>query len=299
MGIGHGRLLEVNTGKASVAGPWFRSRILRRLMRNPLSVAGGVVILGLLFMMLFAPLISRYDPLLPDVPNRFQRPSLDHWFGTDELGRDIFSRVVWGARLSVLSGVVAVGIGLVGGVVIGLVSGVNDRIGGGLMRMMDVLLSFPGILIAIAVVATLGPGLVNAMIAVGVQAIPSFARLTRAQVLSVREMDYVVAARSVGATETRIVLKHILPNVAPPLIVFTTMNIGSAILSASVLSFLGLGVPPTVPEWGAMVSTGRQYFLQYPHVVLFPTMAIFITVLSFNFLGDGLRDALDPRIGNS
>lgn len=299
MDIGEERLLEVNSGETSSARAWSRHRILRRLMRNPLSVAGGIVVMGLLFMMLFAPLISRYDPLLPDVPNRFQRPSLDHWFGTDELGRDIFSRVVWGARLSVLSGMVAVGIGLVGGVVIGLVSGVNDRIGGGLMRMMDVLLSFPGILIAIAVVATLGPGLLNAMIAVGVQAIPSFARLTRAQVLSVREMDYVVAARSVGATESRIVIKHILPNVAPPLIVFTTMNVGSAILSASVLSFLGLGAPPTVPEWGAMVSTGRQYFLQYPHVVLFPTLAIFMTVLSFNFLGDGLRDALDPRIADS
>lgn len=271
-------------------------RVFRRLLRNPMSVAGGVVVVGLLLVAMFAPAIAPYDPLLQDVPNRFRGPNRFHWLGTDELGRDILSRILVGSRLSLLSSVVAVGISLASGLVIGLVSGFDDRLGGLLMRLMDVLLSFPSILLAIAIVAALGPGLVNAMIAVGVQAMPSFARLTRAQVLAVREMEYVAAARSIGASEGRILLRHVLPNVMAPLIIFTTLNLGSAILSASVLSFLGLGAPPTEPEWGAMVSTGRQFFLRYPHVALFPTLAIFVTVLAFNFLGDGLRDALDPRL---
>lgn len=270
--------------------------LLRRLARNKATVVGAVIILLLVFTATFAPVIAPHDPIEQNVPMRFSQPSSEYLLGTDELGRDILSRIIWGSRLSLLSSITAVSISLTVGVSIGLVSGFYPRIDHILMRFIDVLIAFPGILLAIAIVSALGPGLLNAMIAVGVQSIPTFARVTRAQVLSIRQMEYITAARATGSGDGRILWRHVLPNAAAPIIIYSTLNLATAILSASILSFLGLGASPPTPDWGSMVSTSRQFFLNYPHVALYPTLAIFIAVLAFNFVGDGLRDALDPRL---
>ncbi|MFZ5824278.1 MAG: ABC transporter permease [Bacillota bacterium] len=288
--------------KEQTAGPQFDPApsqfrmVMRRLMRNKASVAGTVIILILVTTAVFAPLLAPYDPIEQNVPGRFAKPSATHILGTDELGRDIFSRIIAGTRLSLLSSLTAVSISLTLGVLIGLTAGYYRHADAILMRLMDVLMAFPGILLAIAIVSALGPGLVNAMIAVGVQSVPSFARITRAQVLSIRQMEYITAVKATGAQDFRILWRHVLPNASAPIIIYTTLNLATAILSASVLSFLGLGASPPTPDWGSMVSTARQFLFNYPHVALFPTLAIFITVLAFNFLGDGLRDALDPRL---
>jgi ABC-type dipeptide/oligopeptide/nickel transport system permease subunit len=195
-----------------------------------------------------------------------------------------------------LSSIIAVSISLTVGVAVGLVAGFYPKLDTLLMRLIDILMAFPGILLAIAIVSALGPGQFNVMIAVGIQVVPTYARITRSQVLSLRGLDYIAAARSQGASDSRIIVKHILPNCLATIIVYTTLNLASAILSSSTLSFLGLGAPPPSPEWGGMVSTARQFFLNYPNVAVWPTLAIFVTVLAFNFLGDGLRDALDPRL---
>jgi peptide/nickel transport system permease protein len=270
--------------------------VLRRVLRNRAAMVGGLVVLLLVLVATFAPQLAPHDPLIQDVPHRFQSPSGAHWLGTDELGRDILSRIIVGSRISLLSSIIAVSISLTVGVAIGLVSGFYSKLDILLMRVIDILMAFPGILLAIAIVSALGPGQFNVMIAVGVQVVPTYARITRSQVLSLRGLDYIQAARAQGASDGRIIFKHILPNCLAIIIVYTTLNLASAILSASTLSFLGLGAPPPVPEWGGMVSTARQFFLNYPNVVVWPTLAIFVTVLAFNFLGDGLRDALDPRL---
>ncbi|MDB4895611.1 MAG: binding-protein-dependent transport system inner rane component [Firmicutes bacterium] len=270
--------------------------VLHRLLRNKAAVAGGVVVILLVLVALLAPHLAPADPLLQDVPGRFKPPSAAHWLGTDELGRDILSRIIVGSRISLLSSIIAVSISLTVGVVVGLVAGFYAKLDNFLMRLIDIMMAFPGILLAIAIVSALGPGQFNVMIAVGIQVVPTYARITRSQVLSLRSLDYILAARSQGAGDTRIIFKHILPNCLATIIVYTTLNLASAILSASTLSFLGLGAPPPSPEWGGMVSTARQFFLNYPNVAVWPTLAIFVTVLAFNFLGDGLRDALDPRL---
>ena len=245
---------------------------------------------------LLAPFITGYDPAQPDIRARMAPPSPGHPFGTDDLGRDLFTRVVFGSRVSLQIGFISVGIGFVCGVTLGLLAGYYPRIDNLILRAVDVLLAFPGLLLAIAILGALGPSLTNAMIAVGIAAVPSFVRITRSAVLRVRTQDYVEASRAVGAQDARILLRHVLPNISSEVIVTTTLSMAAAILAASVLSFLGLGAQPPTPEWGAMVFVAKDFLDIAPHIALFPMLAIFITVLGFNFFGDGLRDALDPRL---
>ena len=268
----------------------------RRLGRNRLAMAGGIALIGFLVLAALAPVLAPYDPLEQALYNRLSPPSLSHPFGTDDFGRDILSRVIYGSRISLRIGVVAVVIALVIGAAIGLVAGywggVLDQV---LMRAMDLLLAFPSILLAIGIVAVLGPGLENAMLAIGIVAVPQYARLVRASALSVREMDYVQAARALGAGDMRILFVAVLPNCLTPLIVQATLGLATAILDAAGLSFLGLGAQPPTPEWGAMLSQGRELIMRAPWVLTFPGLAIFGMVLAFNLFGDGLRDALDPK----
>ena len=245
---------------------------------------------------LLAPFITGYDPAQPDIRARMAPPSPGHPFGTDDLGRDLFTRVVFGSRVSLQIGFISVGIGFGCGVTLGLLAGYYPRIDNLILRAVDVLLAFPGLLLAIAILGALGPSLTNAMIAVGIAAVPSFVRITRSAVLRVRTQDYVEASRAVGAQDARILLRHVLPNISSEVIVTTTLSMAAAILAASVLSFLGLGAQPPTPEWGAMVFVAKDFLDIAPHIALFPMLAIFITVLGFNFFGDGLRDALDPRL---
>ena len=245
---------------------------------------------------LLAPFITGYDPAQPDIRARMAPPSPGHPFGTDDLGRDLFTRVVFGSRVSLQIGFISVGIGFGCGVTLGLLAGFYPRIDNLILRAVDVLLAFPGLLLAIAILGALGPSLTNAMIAVGIAAVPSFVRITRSAVLRVRTQDYVEASRAVGAQDARILLRHVLPNISSEVIVTTTLSMAAAILAASVLSFLGLGAQPPTPEWGAMVFVAKDFLDIAPHIALFPMLAIFITVLGFNFFGDGLRDALDPRL---
>jgi peptide/nickel transport system permease protein len=266
------------------------------LLRNRLSLFGLIVLAVLVAAALFGSVLAPYDPTSVDVPNRLQAPSWDHLFGTDNLGRDVFSRVLVGAQVSLQVGFIAVGISLTAGVAIGLVagfySGIADSI---LMRTMDVLFAFPAILLAIAVLAVLGPGITNAMIAIGIVFTPIFARITRASTLVVKEEMFIRAARSIGASDLRLLARHILPNILAPIIVQTSLSLAFAILAEAALSFLGLGVQPPDPAWGRMLAEGRDFIAQAPWMGIFPGVAIFVTVLAFNFVGDGLRDALDPK----
>ena len=267
-----------------------------RMRQNRLSVVGLALIAGFLLLAFAAPLLAPADPMAQALYNRLSPPTLEHPFGTDDFGRDILSRVIYGARISLRVGIVAVLIALVLGTGIGLVAGYwGGWIDQVLMRVMDLLLAFPSILLAIGIVAILGPGLENAMLAVGIVAVPQYARLVRASVLTVRETDYVLAARAMGASDARILALAILPNCLAPLIVQATLGLATAILDAAGLSFLGLGAQPPTPEWGAMLSQGRELIVRAPWVLTFPGGAIFLTVLAFNLVGDGLRDALDPK----
>jgi ABC-type dipeptide/oligopeptide/nickel transport system permease subunit len=240
--------------------------------------------------------VAPHDPIRQSLPHALTGPSRRFLLGTDEFGRCVLSRILYGARLSLLVGVIATAIGATLGTLAGLLAGYFRRLDGPIMRAMDVLLAFPGILLAIAVMAALGPSLPNVMIAVGIRSIPSFARVTRSMVLSLKELEFVLSARAVGAGHPRVLWHHILPNSVSPLLVFSSMQVATSILLAAILSFLGLGVQPPTPEWGKMVSDGRAYLLEAPYVSLFPGLAIFFTVMGFNCLGDGLRDALDPRL---
>ena len=270
---------------------------LRRLRKNRLAMVGAFLIASFVFMALFASVISPYDPIAQDWKSVKQAPSLSHPFGTDELGRDLLSRVIHGARISITIGLISVSIGLIVGSSIGLIAGFFggawDNV---LMRFMDIMLAIPYVLLAIAIVAILGPGLWNTMIAIGIVTIPQFARVVRSSVLEIKATDYVEAARAIGAGNVRIMLRHVLVNSLSPLIVQSTMTIASAILNAAALGFLGLGAQPPVPEWGVMLSDGRLLLLVAPWIVTFPGIAIMLSVLGFNMLGDGLRDALDPRM---
>jgi len=270
--------------------------LARRLWRSWQARIGGTIVVGLVLIVLLAPTLAPYDPLHPSVLDRFQGPSRAHWFGTDDLGRDILSRIVYGSRVSLRIGVIAVGIAFAAGVSLGLLAGFYRRLDNPIMRTIDVLLAFPGLLLAIAILGALGPSLTNAMIAVGITTVPSFVRITRSAVLRVRSQEYVEASRALGVRDGRILIRHVLPNISPEIIVTTTLSMANTILAASVLSFLGLGAQPPTPEWGAMVFVAKNYLGLAPHTALFPILAIFVTVLGFNFLGDGLRDALDPRL---
>jgi peptide/nickel transport system permease protein len=273
------------------------SDVWRRFLKHRLAVAGLGLILALILLALSARQVAPHDPLRQDLPHALAGPSIGFPLGTDEFGRCILSRILFGARLSLLVGVIATAIGAGAGILSGLAAGYFPRLDAPVMRTMDVLLAFPSILLAIAIVAALGPSLGNVMIAVGVRSIPSFARLARSMVLSLKELEFVQGAAALGASHARVLFRHILPNSVSPLLVFSSMQVATAILLAAILSFLGLGVQPPTPEWGKMVSDGRAYLLEAPHVSLFPGLAIFIAVMGFNCLGDGLRDALDPRVG--
>jgi ABC-type dipeptide/oligopeptide/nickel transport system permease subunit len=268
-----------------------------RLLRNPVAMAGGAVVIALIIVAIAAPYIAPYDPMDQDLANSMAGPSTTHLAGTDVHGRDIFSRIIHGTRISLRIGFLGMLLGCVVGVVLGLVSGYY---GGWLdtviMRLLDVQLAFPGLLVAICIIAIIGPGLENVILAVGIFSVPLFARVTRGQVLSLKEQEFILAARMMGAQDGRIMLTHLLPNAVAPLLVLCTLRIATAILTAASLSFLGLGAQPPIPEWGAMLSDGRAYLSIAPHVATTPGLAILITVLSFNLLGDGLRDALDPRL---
>jgi peptide/nickel transport system permease protein len=273
------------------------ARNLRRLLRDPGTIGALLVLLLILASAVGAPLLPLANPIQVDSPHALYSPGTPFLFGSDQYGRDVFSRVVYGGRISLLVGPIAVIIALVPGVTVGLIAGYYGRwVDTLLMRVIDVMLAFPGILLALGIVAVLGPSLTSLMVAVGISTIPTYARLTRASVLSARENLYVDAARVVGAPDIAILLRHILPNVVAPLIVVSTLGVGAAILVAATLSFLGLGSQPPTPEWGRMLSEGRQYLREQWWIATFPGLAIMLTVLALNVLGDGLRDVLDPRL---
>ncbi len=269
---------------------------LRQLLRSPTGAIGLFIVVTLIVAAVFAPWIAPHDPLRMAVGPRFQPPSLTHWFGTDDFGRDVFSRIVYGARLTLQIGVIAVGISLTSGLLLGLVAGYAgawpERI---LMRLVDVLFSFTEIVIALACLAILGIGLTNAMIAIGIASIPFYARVTHSIVLVEKGKPYFEAGVAAGAGHIRMIFLHLLPNVVPTLIVVGTLGVSTAVLAAAGLSFLGLGAQPPQPEWGFMLSSSRDLISRAPWMMIFPGMAIAITVLGFNLLGDGIREILDPR----
>jgi peptide/nickel transport system permease protein len=268
----------------------------RALLSRPTAVFGGVVLIGVIALALFAPWIAPYDPLATSWSLVRKAPSAAHWFGTDEVGRDLLSRIIWGARASLSAGVIAVaiavGVGVPTGMVAGYVGGWTDAL---ISRLTDAMLAIPFLILAIALAAFLGPSLGNAMIAIGVTATPIFVRLARGQVLAARAEDYVEAARAVGNPPIRILLRHILPNILPPVMVQATLAVAAAIIAEASLSFLGLGQQPPAPSWGSMLNTAQRFLTQAPWMAIFPGLAIFLTVLAFNLFGDGLRDAMDPR----
>ncbi|GAC1601706.1 MAG: ABC transporter permease [Ramlibacter sp.] len=276
------------------AGPW--QRAWRRLRRRRAALFGLVVVLLFVLLALFAPWIAPQDPIAASWSAIRKAPGAEHWFGTDDIGRDVLSRVIWGTRASLLAGVVSVSISLLIGVPLGMAAGfLGGAVDAVISRITDAFLACPFLILAIALAAFLGPSLTNAMIAIGVSAAPIFVRLARGQVLSVKVEDYVEAARAVGNSPLRIALRHILPNIAAPLIVQATLAIAAAVIAEASLSFLGLGQQPPAPSWGSMLNTAKNYVDNAPWMAISPGVSIFLLVLSFNLLGDGLRDALDPR----
>jgi len=283
--------------KTKKRSPWMT--VWKNLKKNKAAMIGLFVLIVLIITAIFAEQIAPFGFDDQNLPNRLQAPSWEHIFGTDSFGRDIFSRIVFGSRVSLQVGFIAVGIGAVAGGALGAVAGFYGKhLDNWIMRIMDILLAIPNILLAISIVASLGPGLQNVMIAVGIGSIPGYARIVRASVLTVRDQEFVEAARSVGTNDFRIIMKHIIPNAMAPIIVQATLGVAGAILSAASLSFIGLGIQPPAPEWGAMLSDGRANLRDFPHVTTFPGLAIMITIYALNLLGDGLRDALDPRLKN-
>jgi peptide/nickel transport system permease protein len=273
------------------------AEVWRRLKRNRAAIVGGVIVAVFVLVALLAPLIAPFPPNEGDLGKRLQPPGRENLLGTDALGRDMLSRVIYGARISLQIQVVAVLIALVLGTILGMVggyySGFVDNL---LMRVMDILLAFPGIFLAIAIIAVLGPGLVNLMLAAGIYSVPQFARIVRGSVLSLKEKEFVEAARAAGESDFSILFRYLLPNSMAPIIIQTTLRMATVLLTASGLSFLGLGVQPPTAEWGAMLSTARSYIITAPHAATVPGLAIMFVVMGFNLFGDGLRDALDPRL---
>ncbi|MFO8059234.1 MAG: ABC transporter permease [Bacillota bacterium] len=265
--------------------------------QHPRILIGGFVLLVIVLLAVMAPVIAPHDPTTQDLKLIYASRAPGYPLGTDDLGRCIYSRLLYGAHISLMVGIISVGIGGVIGSALGLVAGLwGGMVNTFIMRLMDTMLAIPGILLAIAIVGALGPGMVNVMIAVGISTIPKYARLVRGQVVSVKEREFVEGARAVGVPMYLIALRHILPNIVAPILVVTTMGMGSAILSAAGLSFLGLGAQPPSAEWGAMLSRGRSLLRIAPHVATYPGLAIFAAVIGFNLLGDGIRDYLDPRL---
>ena len=270
---------------------------LKRFSESRPAMIGLILLAVLVVSAIFAPAIAPFDPYESNLPNSLKPPSNNNLLGTDELGRDILSRILYGARISLLVGVEAVVLALFCGVVLGAVAGFyGGKVDTAIMSVMDVMLSFPSILLAIAFMTVLGRGVEKAVIAIGIVSIPQYARIVRGSVLSVKENVYVMAARALGNGDGRLIFVHILPNVMAPIIVRATIGISVAILEAAALGFLGLGVAPPTAEWGTMLGSGRQTIFNAPHIVMFPGLAITVTVMAFNLLGDGLRDVLDPRL---
>ena len=287
---------QVRSAAIAGAPPKRTYRGLARFMRNRAAVFGALLVALVVAMALLAPWLTPYDPLQASFMTVRQAPSAAHWFGTDELGRDVLSRLLFGARASLLAGVVSVGIAVLLGVPLGLLAGYFGRLADGVIsRIADALLSIPFLILAIALSAFLGPSLVNAMAAIGISAMPRFIRLTRGQAISVKAEEYVEGARAIGLDHARIIVRYILPNVLPPIIVQGSLTVASAIIAEASLSFLGLGQLPPAPSWGSMLNTAKDFVSQAPWMSIFPGIAIFLAVLGFNLLGDGLRDALDPR----
>ncbi|MBE5250832.1 glutathione ABC transporter permease GsiD [Mixta mediterraneensis] len=282
--------------ESRVRTPW--REFWRRFKRQPVALLAGLFVVALIILAFIAPYIAPFDAEnFFDYDRLNEGPSLMHWFGVDSLGRDIFSRVLVGTRISLIAGFFSVAIGAFIGTLFGLLAGYYegwwDRI---TMRVCDVLFAFPGILLAIAVVAIMGSGMNNVVVAVAIFSIPAFARLVRGNTLVLKHQTYIESARSIGASDWTILTRHVLPGTVSPIVVYFTMRIGTSIITAASLSFLGLGAQPPTPEWGAMLNEARADMVIAPHVALFPSLAIFLTVLAFNLLGDGLRDALDPKI---
>jgi ABC-type dipeptide/oligopeptide/nickel transport system permease subunit len=269
----------------------------RRLRRNRAAMGGAAVLLVFIALGVAAPVIAPYEPAEQDYQHVLEGFSLAHPFGTDNFGRDIFSRVLYGARISLTVGLLGVALGLLCGTAVGLPAG---HWGGWLddlaMRLLDLLLAFPQLLLAIMVITVLGVGDTNVIVAIGIFSLPVFARVVRGQILSLKQLDFVLAARAIGAGDGRILLWHLLPNALAAIVVLASLRLGTAILTVATLSFLGLGIRPPAPEWGTMLSDGRQFLQVAPHVAIFPGLAIVLSVLAVNLLGDGLRDALDPRL---
>ncbi|MBO8173546.1 MAG: ABC transporter permease [Bacillaceae bacterium] len=276
-------------------GPW--QTAWKKLKRDRAAMTGVVILSVMILLSILAPILPLPDPEETDLANRLKPPGTEgHILGTDELGRDMLSRLIWGGRLSITVGFVAVGIAMFIGTILGLIAGYFKRFFDTvIMRTIDVLMAFPYVLLAIAIIAALGPGLMNTMIAISVVGIPYYARIVRGSTLTFREMEFVMAERAIGANHFHIIFYHILPNCLPPLIVAASLDVGWMILAASGMSFLGLGAQPPDAEWGVMLSEGRKFIRVAPHVSVLPGMAIFLVVLSLNLIGDGLRDALDPK----
>jgi len=275
------------------------AEIWRRLKKNRMAMIGLAIVIGLVAFALCADLIADYDTVVikNNTRDRLQGPSAAHWFGTDEFGRDIFARIVHGSRVSLIVGLVAVAIALTTGGALGALAGFyGGRVDNVIMRIMDVFLAVPILLLSIMIVAVLGTNMLNLMIAIGLSSTPTFARIVRASVLSVKDQEFVEAARAIGARNHTIIISHILPNSLAPIIVQATLRVATAILSTASLSFIGLGIQPPAPEWGAMLASGRTYLRDAWHITFFPGMVIMITILALNLLGDGLRDALDPKL---
>lgn len=278
--------------KQSVFGSFFSV-----FLENKAAVVGGLIILFYIFIAVFAPVLAPYHPHDISLENKLMPPSTEHWMGTDDKGRDILSRILYGSRLSMGVGFAAVIFGAFFGITLGLIAGYYGKwVDSIIMRCMDVLLAFPGILLALAIVSALGPSLINVTIAVGAFSVPLFARIVRGSTLEVKQLEYIDAIRSLGAKDGTIIFKHILPNIMSPIIVQGTLRVATAILSAAGLSFLGLGAQPPSSEWGTMLSSGRDFLFSAPYIAIFPGLAIAFLVLGFNIFGDGLRDAFDPRM---
>ncbi len=277
--------------------PNFWYRFWRRCRSNPATMLALITLGVLLFLTLFGPLIAPYDPIKPDFLAMSEGPSTKYWFGTDQLGRDIFSRVLYGAQISISIGLLSVVLGLIVGTAMGLSAGMlGGRLDSFMMQVVDVLLAFPGILLAILIVSIFGSSYANMIVALAFFSVPTFARIARSSALSIRNLDYVQAAEALGTPTLRLLWRHVLPNSLAPLVVYGTLRCASAILGGASLSFLGLGVAPPTPEWGLMISQARESLRSDPHMMLFPGLAIFCTVLSVNLLGDALRDVLDPKL---
>ena len=270
--------------------------VLRYIRSQPVASIATLFLTLIVAISLFAPYIAPYDPLEVDIRNTLQAPNSEHWFGTDDLGRDVFSRVVWGGRITLGVGVFSALIATLGGLILGLISGyAGGFVSQFILRAMDLLLAFPGLLLALVIVATLGPSLVNVMIAVGIGSVPIFTRVIHSAVVSIKNNDYLQAAKALGGNNIRIVIRHILPNVIAPIIILFTLQVGSAIFSASSLSFIGLGAQPPSPEWGAMVSRGRYTLREAMWMSTYPGLTIALVILAINLVGDALRDILDPK----